>query len=66
MKAKPENDESELHQIFKRYRNMTVTLCKQSKSNYYRHYFNQYSDNMHKVWQGIPSRQNSRKGSVEK
>lgn len=55
IKAKNPHAKSEFHEIFKRYRNMIVTLCRQSKVNYYKRFFNQYSNNMRKTWDGIRS-----------
>lgn len=53
LKAKNPIFKSNFHKTFKCYRNMIVTLCRRSKSNYYTHYFNSYSHNMRKIWQGV-------------
>ena len=53
IKAKDPITKSNFHVTFKSYRNMIVTLCRRSKSNYFTSYFNQYSANMHKVWSGV-------------
>ena len=52
-KASNTKTKTEFHHLFKRYRNMIVTLCRQSKKNYYTNYFNQYSNNMRKIWEGV-------------
>ena len=49
-KSKNVELKSQFHNLFKSYRNMIVTLCRRSKSNFYTQYFNQYSSNMHKMW----------------
>ena len=40
------------HNNFKRYRNLIVTLCRR-KFNHYTEYFDFYSGNMQKIWQGV-------------
>ena len=55
LKAKDLKTKNEFHDIYKRYRNMIVTLSRQSKVNYFKYYFNVYSNNMHKTWEGIRS-----------
>lgn len=54
-KAKDPDSKSEFRQLFKRYRNMIVSLCRQSKTNHYTNYFNLFSNNMHKIWEGVRS-----------
>ena len=44
---------SELLQLYKRYRNMIVTLLRKSKQNYYTAYFLENQSNMKKTWDGI-------------
>ena len=52
-KSKNEDSKTHFHNLFKTYRNMIVTLCRQSKSKFYTQYFQQYSSNMHKMWTGV-------------
>ena len=50
IQSKNPDTKSQLHIQFKSYRNLIVTLCRQSKSNYFTDYFNRHSTNMRKVW----------------
>ena len=53
IQSKNPDTKSQLHIQFKSYRNLIVTLCRQSKSNYFTDYFNRHSTNMRKVWLGV-------------
>ena len=53
IQAKCPETKSQFLTQFKAYRNLIVTLCRQSKSNYFTAYFNQHSTNMHKIWLGV-------------
>ena len=52
-RAKDPQIKSELSEKYKRYRNMIVTLLKQSKKNYYSSYFLLNQSNIKKTWDGI-------------
>ena len=52
-KAKDLQIKSELSEKYKRYRNMIVTLLKQSMKNYYSSYFLLNQSNIKKTWDGI-------------
>ena len=52
-RAKDPQIKSELSEKYKRYRNMIVTLLKQSKNNYYSSYFLLKQSNIKKTWDGI-------------
>ena len=54
-KSKNVDNKTYFHNLFKTYRNMIVTLCRQSISilNFYSQYFRQYFSNMHKMWAGV-------------
>ena len=41
------------HNIFKKYRNQINKLCRISKSQYYKDYFNNNKQNLQKTWDGI-------------
>ena len=51
--AKDPQIKSELSEKYKRYRNMIVTLLKQSKNNCYSSYFLLNQSNIKKTWDGI-------------
>ena len=53
IKAKDPTSKANFHNSFKSYRNLIVTLCRNSKSNHFTGYFNQYSSNMQKIWVGV-------------
>ena len=53
IKCKDEQAKTNLHEEYKVLRNRINTLIYFSKKDYYSKYFNQYSDNIKKVWQGI-------------
>ena len=53
IKAKNPEIKTELHNTFKSYCNLIVTLCRRSKTNYYTGYFNQFSADMRKTWSGV-------------
>ena len=53
IKSKHPDMKSGFHENFKLYRNLIVTLCRRSKSNYFTNYFDQYSSNMKKIWSGV-------------
>ena len=53
IKCKDEQTKTNLHEEYKVLRNRINTLIYFSKKDYYSKYFNQYSDNIKKVWQGI-------------
>ena len=53
IKCKDEQTKTNLHEEYKALRNRINTLIYFSKKDYYSKYFNQYSDNIKKVWQGI-------------
>ena len=53
IKAKDPTSKVNFHNSFKSYRNLIVTLCRNSKSNHFTGYFNQYSSNMQKIWVGV-------------
>ena len=42
-----------LYNQYKKYRNLLVSLCKKSKSNYYSTYFQSNLGNIKKIWQGV-------------
>ena len=44
---------SQIFDLYKRYRNMIVTLLRKSKANYYSHFFLQHQSNVKKTWDGI-------------
>ena len=50
---KDPNLKTEISVLYKRYRNMIVTLLRKSKSNYYSSYFLQTQSNVKKTWDGI-------------
>ena len=43
----------QIFRLYKRYRNMIITLLRKSKSNYYSHFFVHYQNNVKKTWDGI-------------
>ena len=51
-RAKDPQIKSELSEKYKRYRNMIVTILKQSKKNYYSSYFLLNQSNIKKTWDG--------------
>ena len=53
IQAKDPTSKTNFHNSFKTYRNLIVTLCRNSKSNHFTNYFNQYFSNMQKVWSGV-------------
>ena len=53
LQAKNPEIKTQFHVQYKSYRNLIVTLCRQSKSNYFTKYFNQNSTNMQKIWLGV-------------
>ena len=53
LQAKNPEIKTQFHVQYKSYRNLIVTLCRQSKSNYFTKYFNQNSTNMRKIWLGV-------------
>jgi len=53
IKAKNPEDKERFSNLFKSYRNLIVTLCRQSKLNHFTRYFNHHSNNMQKVWSGV-------------
>ena len=50
---KDQNKKHEIFEIYKQYRNLIVTLLKQSKKNYYSSYFVENQNNIKKTWDGI-------------
>ena len=52
-RAKDPQIKTELSEKYKRYRNMIVTLLKQSKNNFYSSYFLLNQSNIKKTWDGI-------------
>ena len=55
MKEKDPFFKSLFYDSFKKYRNKIVTLCRQSKSNYFSKYFRENIKNTCKVWEGVRS-----------
>ena len=55
IKASDSNNKDVLHERFKSYRNLIVTLCRRSKANYFSDYFRENSRNIRKIWQGVNS-----------
>ena len=53
IKAKDEHIKIHFQNLFTKYRNLIVTLCRQSKSNYFSKFFNENSKNTKKIWSGI-------------
>ena len=53
IKAKNPETKARFYASFKLYRNLIVTLCRQSKSNHYSRYFDKHSKNTRKVWSGV-------------
>ena len=53
IKAKDPVTKAQFFSTFKSYRNLIVTLCRQSKLNHFSKYFNRHSSNMRKIWSGI-------------
>ena len=49
------HNKDQLHNEFKRYRNLIVKLTRQSRKNYYQSYFNDNFKNIRKTWDGIKS-----------
>ena len=55
IKAKHEETKNLLHAKYKTLRNQIVSLCKQSKIDYYQNYFATNSNNLRNTWRGIKS-----------
>lgn len=53
IKCKVASEKSILHIQYKKYRNSIVSLCKISKSNYFKTYFQNNLGNIKKIWQGV-------------
>ena len=53
IKAKNPVSKAQFYSSFKSYRNLIVTLCRQSKLNHYSKYFNRHFNNMQKIWSGV-------------
>ena len=53
LKEKDPFFKSLLYDSFKKYRNKIVTLCRQSKSNFFNKYFRDNIKNAGKVWEGV-------------
>eukprot|EP00111_Clytia_hemisphaerica_P016664 TCONS_00049408-protein len=52
-KAKTKESKDRLYELYRRYRNMIVTLTRRSKKNHYIRYFDFHSKNSRKVWSGV-------------
>ena len=55
IKAKNEDSRNFYHITYKELRNQIVNVCRQSKNNYYQHYFMENANNLKKTWKGIKS-----------
>ena len=53
LRSTNEISKTSFHDLFKRYRNQIVSLCRRSKINYFSGYFHQNSNNIRKIWQGV-------------
>jgi hypothetical protein len=53
IKSKIPSKKTLLYNQYKKYRNLLVSLCKRSKSNYYSTYFQSNLGNIKKIWQGV-------------
>ena len=63
IKCKDPNKKTALHNEYKAYRNMIVTLLRKSKHNHFSKFFHLNSKNSKKIWEGINSYLNRRKNS---
>ena len=53
LRSTNEISKTSFQDLFKRYRNQIVSLCRRSKINYFSGYFHQNSNNIRKIWQGV-------------
>ena len=51
------------HNLFKQYRNEINKLCRISKSQHFKHYFNENKKNLQKTWDGVKQILNSKNNS---
>ena len=53
IKTSDDTLKSHYHDEYKKHRNFIVTLCRQSKTNYYSRYFSSNLNNIQKIWLGV-------------
>jgi len=53
LKAKSATKKQQLNQYFKKKRNLVLKIIRQSKTNYYREYFDDHKQNLKLIWKGI-------------
>ena len=63
--AKDSQVKERYHKEYKNYRNMLSTILKQSKTNYYNHYFGTNSNSIKNTWKGLKSILNIKNISAE-
>ena len=66
IKAKNKQQKLIKNESYKKYRNKTIELIRQSKQTYYQHHFDQNKQDSKTIWQGIneiSSRKNKKGGN---
>lgn len=53
LRSKEPNQRLYLEARYKTYRNKIVSICRQSKSNFYQKYFRENMKNISKIWKGV-------------